>query len=245
MLESGEEHWAIKLLNEGMDPVGFSFPVWFFRTLITIPGLAAGYFKFIAFCQQQIENRVQRQGKQDVQDIAHYLVDGFEKSEDKKAALNQLYADSRLIIVAGSDTTAATLTHLFYHLAGDSSVVHKLREEIKAKMRAIAIQRTRRRMMAAVPTASVIVTNPTHYAVALKYDHGVMAAPIVVAKGVDTIALKIREVAGLANIPIVENRVLARALYAAVQIDHPVPAEYYTAVAEIIGFVMRVAKRRS
>ena len=134
MLESGEEHWAIKLLNEGMDPVGFSFPVWFFRTLITIPGLAAGYFKFIAFCQQQIENRVQRQGKQDVKDIAHYLVDDYQNAQDKKTALHQLHADSRLIIVAGSDTTAATLTHLFYHLAGDSSIQHRLREELEPKI---------------------------------------------------------------------------------------------------------------
>ena len=117
--------------------------------------------------------------------------------------------------------------------------------KIKAKIRAIGIQRSRRRMMAAVPTASVIVTNPTHYAVALKYDHGKMGAPIVVAKGVDAIALKIREVAGAAGVPIVENRALARGLYAAVEIDHPIPAEYYTAVAEIIGYVMRLAKRVS
>ena len=115
--------------------------------------------------------------------------------------------------------------------------------KIKAKIRAIGIQRSRRRMMAAVPTASVIVTNPTHYAVALKYDHGRMGAPVVVAKGVDAIALKIREVAGAAGVPIVENRALARGLYASVEIDRPIPSEHYTAVAEIIGYVMRLAKR--
>lgn len=116
--------------------------------------------------------------------------------------------------------------------------------KIKAKIRQIGIQRSRKRMMAAVPTASVIVTNPTHYAVALKYDHGQMAAPTVVAKGVDAIALKIREAATAANIPIVESPPLARALYATVELDHPIPTEHYAAVAEIIGYVMRLAKRR-
>ncbi|MFV0623214.1 flagellar biosynthesis protein FlhB [Sphingomonas sp. ac-8] len=115
--------------------------------------------------------------------------------------------------------------------------------KIKAKIRMIGMQRSRKRMMAAVPTASVIVTNPTHFAVALKYDHGKMGAPVVVAKGVDAVALRIREVATGANVPIVENRPLARALYAAVEIDHPVPAEHYAAVAEVIGYVMRLARR--
>ena len=115
--------------------------------------------------------------------------------------------------------------------------------KIKGKIRQIALQRSRRRMMAAVPTASVIVTNPTHYAVALKYDHGDMAAPVVVAKGVDAIALKIRAIATEAKVPIVENVPLARALYASVEIDHPIPAEHYAAVAEIISFVMRLARR--
>jgi flagellar biosynthetic protein FlhB len=115
--------------------------------------------------------------------------------------------------------------------------------KIKAKIRAIGMQRSRKRMMAAVPTASVIVTNPTHYAVALKYDHGKMGAPVVVAKGVDAVALRIREVATSAGVPIMENRPLARALYAAVEVDRPVPPEHYAAVAEVIGYVMRLAKR--
>jgi len=115
--------------------------------------------------------------------------------------------------------------------------------KIKAKIRSIGMARSRKRMMAAVPTASVIITNPTHYAVALKYDHGRMGAPLVVAKGVDAVALKIREVATAANVPIVENRPLARALHAAAEIDHPIPPEHYAAVAEVIGYVMRLAKR--
>lgn len=115
--------------------------------------------------------------------------------------------------------------------------------KIKARIRAIQMQRSRRRMMTAVPTASVIITNPTHYAVALKYEHGTMAAPIVVAKGVDAVALKIREIAGEHAVPIVESPPLARALFAAVEIDRPIPVEHYAAVAEIIGYVMRLARR--
>ncbi|CAN5158214.1 flagellar biosynthesis protein FlhB [soil metagenome] len=116
--------------------------------------------------------------------------------------------------------------------------------KIKAKVRSIAIQRSRRRMMAAVPDASVIITNPTHYAVALKYDHGNMAAPVVVAKGMDDIALRIREVAAAAGVPIVESPPLARALFASATLDRPIPTEHFKAVAEIIGYVMRLAKRR-
>ncbi len=116
--------------------------------------------------------------------------------------------------------------------------------KIKAKIRQIGMQRARRRMMAAVPTASVIVTNPTHYAVALKYDHGNMAAPVVVAKGLDEVALRIRKIAAEAGVPIVESPPLARALYASAAIDRPIPTEHFAAVAEIIGYVMRLAKRR-
>lgn len=115
--------------------------------------------------------------------------------------------------------------------------------KIKARIRSIRMQRARRRMMSAVPGASVIITNPTHYAVALKYEHGNMAAPVVVAKGMDSVALKIREIAGENGVPIVESPPLARALYAAVDIDRPIPVEHYAAVAEIIGFVMRIARR--
>ena len=117
--------------------------------------------------------------------------------------------------------------------------------KIKAKIRQIGIQRARRRMMAAVPTASVIVTNPTHYAVALKYEHGTMAAPVVVAKGMDEIALRIRDVAKAAGVPIIESPPLARALYASAMIDRPIPTEHFKAVAEIIGYVMRLAKKRA
>ena len=108
---------------------------------------------------------------------------------------------------------------------------------IKGKIRQLRQQRMKKRMMAAVPKASVIITNPTHYAVALSYERG-MPAPICVAKGIDAIALKIREVAGKHDIPIVENVALARALHATVEIDQEIPVEHYQAVAQIIGYVM-------
>jgi flagellar biosynthetic protein FlhB len=88
-----------------------------------------------------------------------------------------------------------------------------------------------------VPKASVIITNPTHYSVALSYERG-MSAPVCVAKGMDNIALRIREIAREHDIPIVENVPLARALYATVEVDDEIPAEHYHAVAEIIGYVM-------
>jgi flagellar biosynthetic protein FlhB len=111
---------------------------------------------------------------------------------------------------------------------------------VKARLRQIRMERARKRMMAAVPGASVVVTNPTHYAVALKYEMGAAGAPKVVAKGADLIAQKIREVAEAADVPLVENPPLARALYATVEIDHEIPREHYKAVAEIISYVFRL-----
>jgi flagellar biosynthetic protein FlhB len=110
---------------------------------------------------------------------------------------------------------------------------------IKSKIRQLRQARARKRMMAAVPKASVIITNPTHYAIALQYDRG-MNAPLCLAKGIDNIALKIRQVAAAHNIPVVENPPLARALHATVEIDQEVPPEHYKAVAEVIGYVMRL-----
>jgi len=108
---------------------------------------------------------------------------------------------------------------------------------VKGRIRQLRQARMKKRMMAAVPKASVVITNPTHYSVALSYERG-MSAPVCVAKGVDLIALKIREVAGEHGVPIVENVPLARALYATVDIDEEIPVEHYHAVAEIIGYVM-------
>ena len=112
---------------------------------------------------------------------------------------------------------------------------------IKGKIRQVRQARMRKRMMAAVPKASVVITNPTHYAVALQYERG-MTAPVCVAKGVDALALKIREVAGEHAVPVVENPPLARALHATVEIDQEIPPEHYKAVAEVIGYVMRLRR---
>jgi flagellar biosynthetic protein FlhB len=112
---------------------------------------------------------------------------------------------------------------------------------VKGRIRQLRQQRMKKRMMAQVPKASVIITNPTHYSVALAYDRG-MPAPVCVAKGVDNIAFKIREVAKQHDIPIVENVPLARSLYATVDIDEEIPVEHYHAVAEVIGFVMRLKR---
>ena len=112
--------------------------------------------------------------------------------------------------------------------------------QIKARIRRLRAERAQRRMMAAIPEADVVITNPTHYAVALKYKIEVMPAPKLVAKGIDTLALRIREVAEANDIPVVENPPLARALYSAVELDEEIPEEHYMAVAEVIGYVMRL-----
>ncbi len=114
---------------------------------------------------------------------------------------------------------------------------------VKAKLKQIRAQRSRQRMMQAVPTATVIVTNPTHFSVALRYEAG-DAAPVCVAKGVDAVALRIREVAREHAVPIVENVPLARALYAAVDVDETIPREHFEAAAKVIGFVMNKRKKR-
>ncbi|WP_166306074.1 flagellar biosynthesis protein FlhB [Bradyrhizobium sp. 26S5] len=112
---------------------------------------------------------------------------------------------------------------------------------VKGRIKQLRVQRAKKRMMAQVPKASVIITNPTHYSVALAYDRS-MSAPLCVAKGVDNLAFKIREIAKEHDIPIVENVPLARALYATVEIDQEIPVEHYHAVAEIIGYVMRLKR---
>ncbi|MDY6922394.1 MAG: flagellar biosynthesis protein FlhB [Pseudomonadota bacterium] len=114
---------------------------------------------------------------------------------------------------------------------------------VKARLKQIRAQRGRQRMMQNVPKATVIVTNPTHYSVALRYETG-DAAPVCVAKGVDALALRIREVAREHKVPIVENVPLARALYAAVDIDETIPREHFEAAARVIGFVMQKRKGR-
>ena len=115
--------------------------------------------------------------------------------------------------------------------------------KIKQRIASLRMERARERMMQAVEKADVVITNPTHYAIALKYDMDIMPAPVLVGKGVDSLAKRMREIAEENDIPIVENPPLARALYAGVEIDDEIPTEYYHAVAEVIGYVFRLKGR--
>jgi flagellar biosynthetic protein FlhB len=114
--------------------------------------------------------------------------------------------------------------------------------EIKSRIRRIRLERAKKRMMAAVPKADVIITNPTHFAVAIKYDELSMNAPVVVAKGQDHLALKIREIAKIHKIPIVENKPLARLLYDEAEIDHEISIKHYKAVAEVINYIYNLKR---
>jgi flagellar biosynthetic protein FlhB len=104
--------------------------------------------------------------------------------------------------------------------------------------------RARNRMMANVPKATMVIMNPTHYAVALRYVRGETAAPVCVAKGMDEVALRIRAVAEEHKVPVIEDPPLARALYAVIELDDTIPREHYEAVAKIVGVVMGAGKRR-
>jgi len=116
---------------------------------------------------------------------------------------------------------------------------------VKSRLRSIRLEKARRRMMAQVPRADVVITNPTHYAVALEYDNTRMAAPVVVAKGMNRIADRIREVAEENDIPLVSNPPLARALYDTVEVDDIIAPEHYRAVAEVISFVYKLKGRKA
>ena len=111
---------------------------------------------------------------------------------------------------------------------------------IKARLKQIRRQRAKKRMMAAVPKSTVVITNPTHFAVALKFEMGKMEAPILVAKGMDEVARRIRAVALENRVPILENPPLARALHKDVELEQEIPMEHYQAVAEIIGYILRL-----
>jgi flagellar biosynthetic protein FlhB len=126
----------------------------------------------------------------------------------------------------------------------EESKGQNLPPEVRAAMRRRQMSAARARMMADVPTADVIVTNPTHFAVALKYD-GTRSAPMVIAKGQDLIALRIRELAKEAGVPLVENRPLARSLHASCEVGHEIPEDLYAAVAQVLAFVYRLKARRA
>ena len=114
---------------------------------------------------------------------------------------------------------------------------------LKAKLKQQRAERSKRRMAQAVPKATVVIMNPTHYAVALRYVQGETAAPECVAKGVDSLALRIREIAQAHGVKVVEDAPLARALYAAVEVDRVIPREHYQAVARLIGAILSAGRR--
>jgi len=116
-------------------------------------------------------------------------------------------------------------------------------EKTKLKIRFKAMQRVRQRMLQAVKTADVVVTNPTHYAVALNYSDSITGAPIVVAKGADHLAARIRELAKSSDVPVIERKLLARTLYANVEVGHEIPYELYSAVAELLAYVFKLKGR--
>jgi flagellar biosynthetic protein FlhB len=115
---------------------------------------------------------------------------------------------------------------------------------IKQRLRNIRIEKARKRMMAKVPKADVVITNPTHYAVALQYNSVEMQAPTVVAKGINLIAERIRDLATEHKIPLVSNPPLARALYDTVDLDREIPTQHYRAVAEVISYIYKLKKKR-
>ncbi|MCP4969070.1 MAG: flagellar biosynthesis protein FlhB [Arcobacter sp.] len=116
--------------------------------------------------------------------------------------------------------------------------------QVKGRIRKIQMQMAAKRMMSDVPDADVVITNPTHYAVAMKYDNSVDSAPKIVAKGIDFIALKIKDIARDNDIPIIENPALARSIYNQIEIDQEIPNEFYKALAEIFSYVYELKKRK-
>lgn len=150
-----------------------------------------------------------------------------------------------LAVIAGGDYLVQRYRFIKRHRMSKQEIKEEFRQsegdpQVKAKIKQIRTERAKRRMMAQVPDATVVIMNPTHYAVALKYESGEMAAPVCVAKGMDALALRIRAVAEENDVPVIENPPLARALYASVELDETVPAEHFKAVAQVIGYVMRL-----
>jgi len=163
---------------------------------------------------------------------------------------------NRLLFTVFAAMVVITALDVFYqryeHIKGLRMSRQEIKDEmresegdpmVKGRLRQLRMERARKRMMADVPKADVVVTNPTHYAVALKYD-AQMASPKVVAKGVDKVAQKIREIAKENDVPVVENPPLARGLYAAIDIDQEITPEFYKAVAEVIGYIYRMKRKR-
>jgi flagellar biosynthetic protein FlhB len=171
----------------------------------------------------------------------------FDVAELPQRILNLCVSVMAAVLAATLVVAAADLAWARIHWRRDQRMSrYELKEELKqtegdrllkARLRSLRLDRSRKRMLAAVPKATMVVVNPTHYSVAMRYVRQEGGAPIVLAKGVDLIALKIREIAEEHFIPIIEDRPLARSLYDAVAIDCEIPPEFYRAVAEIVHLI--------
>jgi flagellar biosynthetic protein FlhB len=153
-----------------------------------------------------------------------------------------------MVVIAALDLFYQRYEHVKGLRMSRQEIKDEMRESegdpmVKGRLRQLRMERARKRMMAEVPKADVVVTNPTHYAVALRYDPE-MSSPKVVAKGVDKVAQKIREIAKENDVPVVENPPLARGLYAAVEVDQEITPEFYKAVAEVIGYIYRMKRKK-
>lgn len=169
------------------------------------------------------------------------------KAIEKETRLMMFYALGILIVLAAGDYAYQHYTffksmRMTKHDVKDEFKQMEGDPQIKGKIRQLRAEKARRRMMAAVPGATVVVTNPTHFAVALLYESG-MQAPKLVAKGQDLVALRIRDIAKAHDVPIVENPPLARSLYAAVDLDAEIHPDHYKAVAEVISYVFKLQRR--
>lgn len=179
-----------------------------------------------------------------------YAEEGAALALAKQAILKLVAATvAAMSVIAGLDYAFARTQWMKRLMMTREEVKRELKEtdgdpQIKGRRRQQREARARRRMMKAVKEASVLIMNPTHYAVALKYESGKTSAPLCVAKGLDDIALRLRAAAEEARVPVVENPPLARALYAAVEIDGEIPVEHYEAVAKVIGYVMGQSRRQ-
>ena len=148
------------------------------------------------------------------------------------------------VVVTAADLAWSRILWRRDHRMSKQEVKEEWREAegdrmMKARLRSLRLDRSRKRMLSAVPRATMVVVNPTHYAVAMRYVRAEAGAPIVVAKGADFIALRIRSIAEENHIPVVEDPPLARSLYAAVDVDRSIPAEFYRAVAEIVHLIQQ------
>lgn len=153
-----------------------------------------------------------------------------------------------LLVLAGMDLVYQRWTHYQSMRMTKQEIKDEYKQtegdpHVRSRLRQIRMERSRKRMIQNVPESTVVVTNPTHFAIALKYIPEEMDAPICVAKGMDLIAQRIREVAEEAGVIIVENPPLARTLYKAIDIDETIPPEHYKAVAEVISYVFRMKKK--